>query len=235
MSLSDFSWTADTMTSFASGYRSTPSAITIAGAAVFKYVSSEISTAVYVYIPVTTAGAATNADVVDLTSAKGPSPSLASFDGNGPLSSSFSFLNLNNYNQWYIQSASTKTVLVSRYVYKVTGVANLQTTASGAASELLASDFSATTAASTGDKLCYASASNVPTRLSSSGPASAPSSPSGSSGSQSSSTGSSTSSRTQSPRAASTPTTSPKTSGPAGRCTRSRRWHMSSFSRSCRG
>lgn len=125
MTLQDFSWSAAGMTTYVTNYQSSP-AITIAGAAVFKYTSTVSTTTVYVYIPVATTGSASNADVIDLTdAAKSPSHTFSRFDGNGNLNSCFSFLNHNNYNQWYTQSSGTNVVLVSRYIYKVSSASNL--------------------------------------------------------------------------------------------------------------
>lgn len=215
MTLNDFSWSAGGIESYVTGYLSSPAA-TIAGAAVFKYTSTVSTTTVYVYIPVSTSASKENADVIDLTSSSGPSASFSTFDGNGNLNSCFSFLNQNNFNQWYTQSSGTNVVLASRYIYKVSSAGNLQSSLSTPASTLNGIALDSTTAKATGDKLCYASASDVFCKLFSFVPASGPSSPSGSFGSASSSTGSSTSSRTQSPRAASIAKISLITSGPAG-------------------
>lgn len=165
----------------------------------------------------------------------GPSASFSSFDGNGNLNSCFSFLNQNNFNQWYTQTTGTNTVLVSRYIYKVASINNLQTSDPTPASELnnLKSSFNTANAKATGDKLCYASASNVTIVLSSSAQVLDPSLHSGSFGSVSSYIGSSTSSQTQSLRVALIAKTLQKTSGHAGPSTRLSKWPRKSSSPSC--
>ena len=85
--------------------------------------------------------------------------SLAGWDGSGTLSP-FNFFDYTDYNQWYTQVMGTDTALVSNFVYRITSVAAASTTAKATSTSLNALAFSTATAATTGDKLSYASPSN---------------------------------------------------------------------------
>ena len=78
---------------------------------------------VYVYIPFTTIISPTYPDLLNLTSPQAPSNSLDGWDGNGPLSP-FNFFDNTDYNQWYTAVTGTNTVLVSKFVYRITSTTN---------------------------------------------------------------------------------------------------------------
>jgi len=152
-----FAWDATgTATGLVSGYTTTPTTV-----ALFQFNSG--SNIVYIYIPFIASSAhAPNVDVVDLTSTSSyaPSTTLSSFNGNSALSA-FNFFDLTDYNQWYTvvsaTSAPATTVLVSKFVYQISSVSSATTAASTLASTISGLSFLSTNAASTGDKLCYAS------------------------------------------------------------------------------
>ena len=203
-------------TGFVVGYASSP---TIDAAVTFLF--SDGTNNVYVYIPLTTT-VSTSVDVVDLTSTKAPMNALAGWDGSGSLTP-FNFFDYTDYNQWYTQVIGTNTVLVNKFVYKITATNSKSTNAQVPGSTLASLTFDASTAAATGDKLCYASPSNgnVLHILFSSKHPSEKVMPSGSSSSESSSTGFSTSSQILLPKMSSIAISTPTTSGLPGHGTQS--------------
>jgi len=83
------------------------------------------------------------------------------FNGNSALSA-FNFFDMTDYNQWYTivsgTSAPATTLLMSKFIYRITSTTSATTpTSSTLATAIAAVGYSASNALATGDKLCYAS------------------------------------------------------------------------------
>lgn len=112
------------------------------------------SNIVYVWIPIVTTGESKNPDLIDLTSSSAPSNSINTITiTNTPLTP-FNFFDQTDYNQWYTSVVGTKTLLASKFMYKVTTApADLII---GSLQDDINIDWNAG-AATYGNKLCYAS------------------------------------------------------------------------------
>ena len=137
------------MNSYVTGYSLTGN---ISHAVLFLF--SDGTNKVYMYVPFSTNADAKSADAVDLTSTSAPTNSLSSYSSGSSLSA-FNFFDNTDYNQWYTSVVGTSTILISKFIYKVSTAlnasdsGNLATTITGLKFE--------DTVGSTGNKLCYAS------------------------------------------------------------------------------
>ncbi len=150
LSLTNFAITTS-LNSYVSGYSMTGS---ISHAVLFQF--SDGTNNVYVYVPFTTTGVTTNADVVDLTSTSSyvPSNSISSYSSSSSLSA-FNFFDTTEYNQWYTSVVGTSTILISKFVYKVSSA--LTAVDTGSLATTITNLKFEDTVGSTGNKLCYAS------------------------------------------------------------------------------
>ena len=157
MTLTSVSYDSNAATTgFVTGYASPA----VSAAVVFLFTSG--SNNLFIYIPFTTGAISSNlnVDVVDLTSTSAPMNSLEGWAASGGSLSAFNFFDYTDYNQFYTQVIGSDTVLVSKFVYKVTAITAATSTQNAPASTLTGLTFTTATAAATGDKLCYAATSN---------------------------------------------------------------------------
>lgn len=135
------------------GYSTTGGAVTVESSFIFEF--SNGSNIVYVWIPVTTAGSKSNPDLIDLTDKNAPSNSInGQAFTNNPLTP-FNFFDQTDYNQWYTTVVGTKTLLASKFIYKLSTAptpfpgSTAQTGIQGVNWDNGNTDY--------GNKLCYAS------------------------------------------------------------------------------
>jgi len=150
LTLTNFAITTS-LNSYVSGYSMTGS---ISHAVLFQF--SDATSNVYVYVPFTNSGNSIDLDVVDLTSSSSyvPKNALSSYSSSSSLSA-FNFFDTTEYNQWYTSVVGTNTILISKFVYKVSSTLSASDTA-GLATTITNLKFE-DTVGNTGNKLCYAS------------------------------------------------------------------------------
>ena len=139
------------MKNYVSGYSLTGN---ISHAVLFLF--SDGTNKVYMYVPFSIDANAKSADVVDLTSTSAPTNSLSSYSSSsGSSLSAFNFFDNTDYNQWYTSVVGTSTILISKFIYKVSTALNASDSGN-LATTITVLKFE-DTVGSTGNKLCYAS------------------------------------------------------------------------------
>jgi hypothetical protein len=139
------------------GYSTTGGAITAGSSFIFEFTNG--SNIVYVWIPVTIGGSKSNPDLIDLTDKNAPSNSIfGQAFTNNPLNNPltpFNFFDQTDYNQWYTTVVGSKTLLASKFMYKVSV---LPTSLAGLTAEAVITTVNWDNGNTNyGNKLCYAS------------------------------------------------------------------------------